>query len=230
MLLTIDTATEVASISLYQDHVLAEITWFAGQNHSRSLLIQIKNLLALPGQSLDELTAVAVSLGPGSFNALRVGITTAKAIALARQLPIVGIETLRSTAYQYRMTFRPTRPLFKAGLREVATGLYQASEQLFATLEEPRLATLDDALNASPPDTLFCGELRPEWREAITDRFGKDCVVPRPAEGLRRAGYLAELAWYQLQSGLVDDVATLQPRYLRRPSITQPTHAIRSAR
>jgi len=229
VLLAIDTATEVASISLYRDHVLAETTWIAGQNHSRGLLIQIKNLLALAGQSLDDLTAIGVGLGPGSFNALRVGITTAKAIALARQLPIVGIETLRTVAYQDRLTFRPTRPLFKAGLRDVATGLYQASEELFATLEEPRLASLDDALNASPPDTLFCGELRPEWREAIIARFGEDGVLTRSAEGLRRAGYLAELAWYQLQAGLVDDVATLQPLYLRRPSITQPTHAIRSA-
>ncbi len=230
MLLAIDTATEVAGVSLYQERVIGETTWVAGQDHSRSLLHQVKNLLAVTGRSLDDLTAVGVSIGPGTFNALRVGITTAKAIALARQLPIVGIETLRAVAYQYRLTFRPIRPLFRAGQRDVVTGLYQASEELFATLEDPHLATLEEALNASPQDTLFCGEFRPEWREAIRSRFGEEGVLTRPAEGLRRSGYLAELAWYQVQAGLVDNVATLQPLYLRRPSITLSANATRSAR
>lgn len=230
MLLAIDTATAISSVCLYQDKVLGEVTWVAGQDHTRELLPQISRMLALAGRSTADLTAVGVGLGPGSFNGLRVGIATAKAICLARDIPIVGIDTPRALAYQFRLTFRPIRPLSNAGLGEVATGLYQASDQLFATIEEPHLASLDAALNQSPPDTLFCGELRPEWREAIVARFGEDGVLPRPAEDLRRAGYLAELAWHQLRAGIVSDAATLQPLYLRRPAISGRAGSIGSAR
>ena len=229
MLLAIDTANAISSVSLYQDKVLAETTWIAGRDHTRELLPEIHRLLAVDGRSVRDLTAVGVGLGPGSFNGLRVGIATAKAISLALSIPIVGIETLRALAYQYRLTFRPVRPLFNAGVGEVATGLYEASDQFFATIEEPHLASLDAALSASPPETLFCGELRPEWRDAIVARFGEDGVLPRPAEGLRRAGYLAELAWQQLKAGIVGDVATLEPLYLRRPVIGGRAGSIGSA-
>lgn len=230
MLLAIDTATAVASVSLYQDRVLAETTWIAGQDHTRELLPQVERILLLTGCTTADLTAVGVGLGPGSFNGLRVGIATAKSVSLALGIPIVGIETPRALAYQFRLTFRPIRPLSNAGLGEVATGLYQASDRLFATLEEPRISSLEAALDASPSDTLFCGELRPEWREAIVARFGEDSVLPWPAEGLRRAGYLAELAWQQLQAGIVSDTATVQPLYLRRPAISGRAGSIGSAR
>lgn len=228
MLLAIDTATTVASVSLYDNQVLAETTWVAGQDQTRLLLVQVDGLLKSIARSVDDVSAVGVGIGPGSFNALRVGIATAKAICVARGIPIVGIETLRAAAYAYRLTFRPIRPLFRGGGTEVVTGLYQASEDLFATVEEPRLTTLEDALASSPEDTLFCGELRPEWTEAIHERFGHDGIVPRPAESIRRAGYLAELAWHQLQDGIVSDVATLQPLYLRRPAIGAATGSTRS--
>ena len=230
MLLAIDTATTIASVSLYQDTVLAEMTWVAGRDQTRELLPQIHNVLALNDKTTSDLTAIGVGLGPGSFNGLRVGITTAKVMSVALGIPVVGIDTLQAMAYQFRLTFRPVRPLFSAGLGEVATGLYQASEKLFGTLEEPRLAPLDAALDASPSDTLFCGELRPEWREAIVARFGEDGVLARPAEDLRRSGYLAELAWQQLKAGIMSDAATLQPLYLRRPAISGQAGSIGSAR
>ena len=230
MLLAIDTATANASIALYQDAVLGETTWNVGQDHTRDLLPRVHDLLTVCGRSMRDVEAVGVGLGPGSFNGLRVGLATAKAMCLALSIPIVGIETPRALAYQFRLTNRPVRTLSNAGLGEVATGLYQASDQLFATLEEPHITSLEAALNASPTDTLFCGELRPEWRDAIVARFGEDGVVPRPAEAARRAGYLAELAWQEYQAGIVGDAATLQPLYLRRPAITGRAGSIGSAR
>jgi tRNA threonylcarbamoyladenosine biosynthesis protein TsaB len=228
VLLAIDTSTALASVALYDGRVLAEATWIAGQDHSRQLLPRIEDLLGAVQRSKADLTAVGVALGPGSFNGLRVGITTAKALAFARGLPIVGIETLRVTAYPFRLAGRPIRPLYDAGRDEVATGLYQASAMKLATLEEPRIATLDDALDASPSSTFFCGELRPAWREKIADRFGPERVA-RPAEAPRRAGYLAELAWEQVRAGAGDAVATLQPIYLRRPPVHQGVGALGSA-
>lgn len=228
MLLAIDSSTSMASVALYDGGVVSESTWVAGREHSSQLLPRIEELLAGSGVTRDRLAAVGVAIGPGSFNGLRVGIATAKAISLALDLPIVGVDTLRATAYAFRSTFRPVRPLYDAARNEVATGLFQASEDLFGTIEEPRIASLEAVLEASPPDTFFCGELKPDWRAAIAARFGPANLV-RPGEAPRRAAYLAELAWQSLQDGIVDDVATIQPLYLRRPPISGAASAIRSA-
>lgn len=229
MLLAIDTSSARASVALFDGRVLAELTWLAGAGHTRQLLPRVQDLLATAGRSTRDLSAIGVALGPGSFNGLRVGIATAKAIGIALGLPIVGVETLRATAFQFRLTYRPTRPLYDAGRTDVATGLYRESAELFSTLEEPRIATLDDALARSPTDTLFCGELRPEWRERIISRFGEAAgswaLWPGAAEEPRRAGYLAELAWQLLQTGMASDPANLQPLYLRRPSVTTAVRA-----
>jgi tRNA threonylcarbamoyladenosine biosynthesis protein TsaB len=233
VLLAVDTSTSVASVALFQEKVLAEVTWQAGTDQTRQLLPRVQELLASIGGAPSDLTALGVAVGPGSFNGLRVGIATVKAISMTRGLPIVGIETLRATAYAFRLTQRPIRPLFEAGRGEVATGLYQASEELFATLEGPRLGTLDDALAASPPGTLFCGELQSAWREQILARVGhteaRGALWPNPAENVRRAGYLADLAWQLLRAGIVADAATLQPLYLRRPPVDGAARPIGSA-
>src|SRR5262249_88991 len=112
VLLAIDTSTALASVALYDGRVLAEATSIAGQDHSRQLLPRIEDLLGAVQRSKSDLTALGVALGPGSFNGLRVGIATAKALAFARGLPIVGIETLRVTAYPFRRAGRPIRPLY----------------------------------------------------------------------------------------------------------------------
>ena len=121
MLLAIDTSTSQTSIALFRDAVLAEASWQAGQQQTRELLPEIQHLLGLVGAKVKDLTAIGVALGPGGFNGLRVGLATAKAIAAADGLPIVGIETPRADAYQFRLTFRPIRPLSDAGRGEVAT-------------------------------------------------------------------------------------------------------------
>ena len=219
MLLAIDTSTSQASIAIYRDALLAEASWKVGHDQTRDLLPEVQHLLRLTGLAVKDLTAIGVALGPGGFNGLRVGLATAKAIVAANGLAIVGIDTPRADAYQFHLTFRPIRPIYDAGRGEIATGLYKAADEFFATLEEPRITSLEDALDASPPDTLFCGELRLEWRQKIQERFGPDGHVVGPAGTVRRAGYLAELAWQLVAAGVVDNPATLQPIYLRRPPI-----------
>jgi tRNA threonylcarbamoyladenosine biosynthesis protein TsaB len=224
LLLAIDTSTRLASVALYDGRLLAELTWIAGTDHSQQLLPRVESALELLGRAISDVTAIGVAIGPGSFNGLRVGVSTAKAIALAANLPIAGIETLRATAYALRLTERPIRPLYDAGHGEVATGLYRVAGDGFSAIEPPAIASLERAVAASPDGTIFCGEVRPEWLGQIDQLYrvthGRSATIARPAEGTRRAGYLAELAWQLVLDGLVDDVATLQPLYLRRPAIS----------
>jgi len=105
MQLAIDTSTDTTSLALIQESgVLTELTWRCEQNHSVELLPHLVDLLRQAGTSLQSLTGIIVARGPGSFNALRVGVSTAKGLAFSLGIPIVGISTLEAEAYQHNET------------------------------------------------------------------------------------------------------------------------------
>jgi len=104
MLLAIDSSTHYASVALHDgDRLLSEHTWLANQDHTRTLLPNIQQLLTDSRAEMNRVSAVAVALGPGSFNGLRVGLSTAKALALAGGLPMVGVPTLELLAAEYHL-------------------------------------------------------------------------------------------------------------------------------
>src|SRR5687767_10648138 len=88
LLLALDTSTAHAGVALYNGDVLAELTWPAGRHGSQTVLPQVEHLLRLSSRDIRDLTVVAVALGPGSFSALRVGLSTAKGLALALACPL----------------------------------------------------------------------------------------------------------------------------------------------
>ena len=102
MLLAIDTASPYASVAVHDgERLLAELVWLTKQDHTRTLLPHVQQALADAGAGVEGLTAVAVALGPGSFNGLRVGLSTAKGLAIARGVSLVGASTLELLALEY---------------------------------------------------------------------------------------------------------------------------------
>jgi tRNA threonylcarbamoyl adenosine modification protein YeaZ len=102
MLLAIDTSTHYASVAVHDgQRLLAETTWLAEQEHTRTLLPSIDHALKLARVTLQQIDTVAVALGPGSFNGLRVGLSTAKGLCLARSLPLVGVPTMEIIGEEY---------------------------------------------------------------------------------------------------------------------------------
>ena len=94
-ILNIDTATESASICISNDDVLINIAFNKNQkDHAAWIQPAIKNILALSGLSLNDLAAVAVSIGPGSYTGLRIGLSTAKGLCYALNIPLIAIGTL----------------------------------------------------------------------------------------------------------------------------------------
>ncbi|HAS05037.1 MAG TPA: tRNA (adenosine(37)-N6)-threonylcarbamoyltransferase complex dimerization subunit type 1 TsaB, partial [Dehalococcoidia bacterium] len=95
MHLAIDTSTDTAGIAIADEfNILAELTWSCGRNHSVELMPRMTKLLEDAGVKFEDIKGVVVAIGPGSFNGLRVGVSTAKGIAFSLDVPIVGIGTL----------------------------------------------------------------------------------------------------------------------------------------
>ncbi len=225
MQLAIDTSTDTASLALVRErHVLAEFTWRCGQNHTRQLLPNLEHLLRQFELGPAEITGIIVARGPGSFNGLRVGISVAKGLAFSLGIPIVGISSLEAEAYQHAETGLPVCPIFNAGRGEIATAMYHKRDGEWLQLADEDVTTVDVLCSGIATRTIFCGEYVPTIAPQITELLKGKAVIPSATTSIRRGGFLAELGLKRLEAGDIDEPATLQPVYLRRPSITRAKH------
>jgi tRNA threonylcarbamoyladenosine biosynthesis protein TsaB len=223
MLAAIDTSTRYAGLALYDERgLVAETNWLAGSNHTVQLLPTLERLLGLYDAEARSLRAVAVALGPGSFNGLRVGVSAAKGLCLALGIPFVGVGTLATTAYGHHLAGRQLCALVDAGRGQLHGALFAPDEARWNAEGTSGILTLAELLERVDRPTLFCGELHESARAMIGERLGGTAVVASPALAVRRAAWLAELAWGRFIAGEHEDLATVQPLYLRRPE-GQPT-------
>lgn len=223
MLIALDSSTAWCGVALYDQargELLEERSWRSGTDHCRQLLPEIDAATRAHSLTARDLTAVAVALGPGTFNGVRVAVATAKLLAQSLAIPVVGIGTLELYVQPWRGSDLLVRPILSAARGELGTGLWRAGASL-KQIESVRLASTNDIF--VPPDepTLFAGELEPAWRDAIA-QLGPNARVATAAQSTRRAAALVELAAERLSAGSFDSVAELTPVYLRPPHITKP--------
>jgi len=223
MQLAIDTSTNTASLALANDsEILAELSWRCGQNHSSTLLPYLARLLNQTGSGLGSLDAIIVARGPGSFNGLRVGISTAKGLAFSLGVPVVGISTLAATSYQHAETGLPVCAIFNAGRGEIATAIYHMKGSWWQPIIGEHITNIEALCDQIDTKTLFCGELTAAISDRLRKRLKQKAVIAAPAARFRRAGFLAELGRQEMEAGNSDNPTTLHPIYLRRPHITKP--------
>lgn len=222
MYLAIDTATDNAGIALRDDgSIRAVLAWRTRQNHSVELLPNVERLLAAAGVELPEINGIVVSRGPGSYNGLRVGLSTAKGLAYSRELPVVGISTLEAAALAAARSGLPVRVMFTAGGGEYATGVYRLADGALREAVPPALAKPAAIIQQTTETTLFCGEIADVDRISIKDAIPEKARLLPDCGGSDRVVSLAELGARRLEKGDCDEVATLEPVYLRQPPITQ---------
>ncbi len=217
MLVAIDTATDYASLALHDGvQVRFEHTWESPRRHTVELLPRLVETMKQMELSAERFSGVAVTQGPGSFTGLRVGMAVAKGLALARRIPLVGVSTLDVTATAQRPDHRPLCAVLQAGRGRICIATYRWRDDDWHVSEAPRLTTWSRLVAEITSPTLFCGEIDRAGVDALSS-LGETAVLLPAAARLRRAGFLAELAWQRLNRGETDDPATLTPVYLQHP-------------
>jgi len=223
MLLAIDTSTRYAGVLLWKEGIpIVSQSWHSTHNHTAELMPAIQRVLRQAGIEAEALHGIALALGPGGFSALRVGMSAVKGLSLALDLPLVGISTLEAEAYPYAYTGGPVCPLLNIGRREVAWVWYERRNGDWQKIRSEEIIAIDQLPEAVAPGAILCGEGLLDNGSYLREALGqKATVVEYPGPSLRLWA-LARLGAERLERGLTDDPATLQPLYLRRPSITQP--------
>jgi tRNA threonylcarbamoyladenosine biosynthesis protein TsaB len=239
MLVALDTSTSQASIAAVRDgHLAAELTWDVGRRHSQELLVRLQWLLEMCDARPGDLTGVAVALGPGSFNGVRVALAAAKSLAFARELPLYGFSTLDVSAWGHADPGGALCAVLEAGRGELYAARYalRAADLVTESAGSPAAAPVWVAgalwrvseyevltpaalAQTTPGQVLICGEWRAATRLALWEAFGARARFAAELGG-RRASWLAALALERRLRGMADEPAKIEPLYLRRPAIT----------
>ena len=223
MLLAIDTSTRFAGVALWNGEVLvASMCWHSARNHTAELMPAIAHVLDMVRGGPADLVAVAVALGPGGFSALRVGISAAKGLAQPMAVPLLGVGTLEMEAYPYAGMGLPVRPLLNVGRDEVGTALFRMREGGWEKLEGERVCAPGELMESISVPTILCGEGVAQRREYLRESLGENGIIVDFHTPASRLAALGELARDRLKRGDVDSLASLQPLYLRKPSIGAP--------
>jgi len=222
MLMAVDTSTAQVGVAIYDGaQVLGEYIWRSRQHHTVELAPAIAELLARCGLSVAEMRALGVALGPGSFTSLRVGLSLVKGLALACDLPLIGIPTLDIYAAGQPKSDLPLLCAIQAGRGRLAIRWFQSTGNGWQAQSPARVVSVDALLGEVESPSLVCGEFTAEERE----RLAKDPVnikLVSAAQSVRRPSLLAELAWARWQRGDVDEEASLAPIYLHTTESNVP--------
>lgn len=220
MLLAIDTSTRYAGVALAEGgRVLSCRVWYSQVNHTLELMPAVDQSLKSQNIGVAELEGIAIALGPGGFSALRVGMSVAKGLAVISRKPLMGVGTLDLEAFPYRGCGMQVCALLDAGRNEVASALFGLDGN---RIREDLINPTEEILKDIAEPTLFCGEGVQGRTDLIVEQLGPKSLLMAHPSAASRLWSLAFMAQARLDAGESDDLAELQPDYLRMPSIGGP--------
>jgi tRNA threonylcarbamoyladenosine biosynthesis protein TsaB len=209
----------VSSVALAKENILlAELSLQIRKTHSEQLMPHISQLLEFASIKPGELSAIAVSIGPGSFTGLRIGLATAKALAYAKQIPLIGVPTLDALAYACPVQEVVIAPLLDAQKENVYRALFRWEANGLSTVETARVAGIDETvrhLAALDKQVMVLGEAAVMYRDRILGSAPNIILAP-PHVTIPRASNVAMLGIELLKKGVRHDVMQLEPYYIRR--------------
>ncbi len=232
VVLAIECATDALSVALLADGVCHERSQLSSAKHTERLLPLIGQLCIAQGFTLRSIALITVGIGPGSFTGVRTAISAAQGLALALGLPVVGIDSLQTLAWQAMAEGVNGRVLaaLDARMGEVYAAVYDCGAALPHALTAPAAvsaAGLDGLIGLRPAVCIGNAPgAYPDWFGATVAQAGVQCI-----ESLPRAGAVAAMGLLKLRAGGAGDLESLKPLYVRnRVALTiaergTPVHA-----
>ncbi|WP_102336377.1 tRNA (adenosine(37)-N6)-threonylcarbamoyltransferase complex dimerization subunit type 1 TsaB [Salimicrobium jeotgali] len=217
-ILAIDTSNYVLGVAVIKNReVVGEWVTNVKKNHSVRLMPAIDQMMRETETSPEELDQIAVAHGPGSFTGVRIGMATAKSMAFALDIPVVGVSSLEVLARQGTFFKGLICPFFDARRGRVYTGLYDEEMNVVMEEENIDMKTWLERLHDMKQPVLFISQDESAFREMIEQELGDRAVFPGAAHRYARPSYLALSAMKKPASSL----HTLMPNYLRLPEAEQ---------
>ena len=214
----IESASLTASAAILDENsLIAEYTMNYKLTHSQTLLPMIAEIVERTALDWEEVSAIAVSGGPGSFTGLRIGVATAKGLGLARKIPVVHVPTLDAMAYSFCGYEGLVCPMLDARRGQVFTGLYRVKDS-FEVVKESQAADLKEwlqMLNEMGEPVMLLGDGTAAGVAVIRECLTIPYRIAPAHLNTARAASVAALGMKLFQKGKAVDAAEIAPEYLR---------------
>ncbi|RZJ64464.1 MAG: tRNA (adenosine(37)-N6)-threonylcarbamoyltransferase complex dimerization subunit type 1 TsaB [Flavobacterium sp.] len=210
-ILNIETATKNCSVSLAKDGITIALQEYAGEgySHAEKLHLFVQDVINTAGITLSDLSAVAVSIGPGSYTGLRIGVSSAKGLCYSLGIPMIAIDTLELLARKIEIADGVIIPMIDARRMEVYSAVFDPA---YTRLREIKAEIIDEASFAefSGPIHLV-GDGAAKCREILGNikfEYYDDVIYPSAAE-------MGLLSFEKHKKSDTVDVAYFEPFYLK---------------
>jgi tRNA threonylcarbamoyladenosine biosynthesis protein TsaB len=227
-ILALDTATPSCSVAIVDgESLLAELTRDNRQTHSRHLIDLINTVCGLSDLRTKDLEGFAVTIGPGSFTGLRIGISTIKGLAYSLSKPVVGVSSLEALAWQCAQSAYLICPLLDARKKEVYTCRYRFKDNELKKDGTEKVASPAEAVRGIREPSVFVGNAVQLYQENISAELGEWAHFAAWGQHTIRASSIAWLSMTGFYRQQTDDVALLIPQYIRKPDAEINSHGKR---
>ena len=216
-ILAVDTATSSCSVAILNaGSVSAERMTLNHETHSKHLMGLIDNVLEMAGFRIGEMDGMAVTIGPGSFTGLRIGLSTVKGLAHALDKPVVGVSSLDSLAWQCEARAHLVCAILDARKGEVYSATYRFRGETLAQIRCQAATTPVAAVENIKEPCAFIGSGAQLYREEITKILGDNARFAPEDQHHIRASSVGFLSLQRFQTRDTSEIASLVPQYIRK--------------
>ncbi len=215
LVLAIDTATKIGSVALYDDKigVIGELNLYVKVNHSAVIMDMIDNLFKMTKLTIKDVDRVVVTVGPGSFTGIRIGVAVAKGLCYGTNKSIVGINELDLLAHNVESFNGKIVSLIDARKERVYYSVFEKKEGI-RRVSEYKDGEIRDLLKEFQDEEIvvFCGDGAIAYRDIIVAELGSKAEIISHANSIPRAVVAAQMAIDRIG----DNLYTLEPFYVNK--------------
>ncbi|MGQ9610534.1 MAG: tRNA (adenosine(37)-N6)-threonylcarbamoyltransferase complex dimerization subunit type 1 TsaB [bacterium] len=216
IMLGIETATMTGSIALMEEgRLISEYILNMKTTHSSRLMPALDIILKDSLIDKNDIDGISISIGPGSFTGLRIGLATAKGLALGLNKPIVGVPTLDALAYNVPYVSYQVCPILDAKKKEIYTCLFSYENDILIRKSPYQVISPLVLIESIHEKTIFLGDGIDAYGNILKEKLGELAIFAPKAQRLPRASIIAELGMEKLKSGEIMDIFLSEPLYVR---------------
>ena len=210
-ILNIETATKNCSVAIAKNGttILSKETAELGYSHAEKLHVFLEEIIAEAGITMNDLSAIAVSQGPGSYTGLRIGVSAAKGLCYALQIPLISVDTLLVLASKVAKTDGLVIPMIDARRMEVYSAIFNSNKEKIREIQAEVLT--EDSFSNVSETIYFIGDSNEKAKTILNKSnfvFLDDIVFPSANE-------MSAIAFDKFQKSNFEDVAYFEPYYLK---------------
>ena len=220
ILLALDTCLTSASVSVSTEDKLLGLYYIDnGLTHSRKLVPMIESVLSELDLTPEKIDAIACTNGPGSFTGIRIGLATAKGLALADNKPIMPISSLKAAAYNFSCQALPVCAMTDARNSQVFYGVYRFENTGLKEIVAPSASETIKVSESITEPTIVCGDGAVKYREIFKEN--KNIIFAPPHVNMPNAASLAAAAFEEIKKQGFPPADTVDALYVRKSSAEQ---------